>query len=113
MAARSKLFPVVVACGMAGTLVAQESEAPDLGLLEFLGSWEEGDDEWLIYDGLAEDGYEIGVDESVFEAEVAGNVDETDVADEAEDADGARETGESGESNDVDGTDEVAADDAD
>jgi hypothetical protein len=113
MAARSKLFPIVVACGMAGTLVAQESEAPALGLLEFLGSWEEGDDEWLIYDGLDQDAYEIDVVENVFEAEDAGVADDAAVADEAGDADGTEDTGDSGESNDVDGTDEVTAADAD
>ena len=113
MAARSKLLPLVVACGMTGTLVAQESEAPDLGLLEFLGSWEEGDDEWLIFDGLGEDGYEIEVDESVLEAEDAGNADGADIADEARDADVAEDTLESGEGNDVERTDEVAAADAD
>ena len=112
MAVRTKLIPVVVACGMAGTLVAQESEAPDLGLLEFLGSWEEGDDEWIIFDGLAGDGYEVAVDESLFEAEVVEDVDDEDVEDEAEDADEADDTVVSGESNDVDGKDEVAAIDA-
>lgn len=114
MAARAKLIPVAVACGLAGTLAAQESQAPELSLLEFLGSWEEEDDLWLIVDGLLDDGYEIEVDERVLEAEDADGADDADFADEAGDADGAEDTVEAGESDDdVDGTDAVAATDAD
>jgi len=116
MTVRAKLIPVAVACGMAGTLVAQESQAHELSLLEFLGSWEEEDDLWIIVDGLLDDGYEVEVDANVLEDEgtrVADGADDADVAVAANDADGAEVTDESGESNDVDGRDEVAAADAD
>jgi hypothetical protein len=38
---------LAAAAGVAGAAVAQDGE-PDLGFLEYLGSWQEGDDEWLI-----------------------------------------------------------------
>ena len=44
---RSRLMLLAAAAGVAGTAVAQDDE-PDLGFLEYLGSWQEGDDEWLI-----------------------------------------------------------------
>jgi hypothetical protein len=51
MSQRAKLIPVVVACSVAGALSAEE--APDLSFLEYLGSWEEGDDEWLVVAEMA------------------------------------------------------------
>jgi hypothetical protein len=44
---RIRLTLFAALAGFAGTIVAQDDE-PDLGFLEYLGSWEEGDDEWLI-----------------------------------------------------------------
>lgn len=32
----------------AGEVLATEEEAPDIELLEYLGMWEESDEEWLI-----------------------------------------------------------------
>jgi len=29
--------------------MAQEAEAPDLELLEYLGSWEESDEDWILF----------------------------------------------------------------
>jgi hypothetical protein len=113
MAARAKLFPVAVACGMAGALAAQESEAPDLSFLEYLGSWDEGDEEWLMFEGLLDDGYEVEVDESVLQTDDAVAAREREDAAVANDADEAGDPDESGESNDDQGTDEVAAADAD
>jgi hypothetical protein len=115
MSVRAKLIPVAVACGVAGSLAAQESEAPELSLLEFLGSWgEDGDDVWFVVDGLLDEGYEVVVDERVLDAPDAEVVaDDRLVADQANDADEADDTVESGESNEVDGTDEVKAADAD
>lgn len=113
MAVRAKLLPVAVACGMTGTLAAQESEAPDLGFLEFLGIWEEGDDEWFITDGLAEDGYAIETDEIDIVLIAAEEVADAAGADEAGDADGTDDTVESGESNDVEGPDEAETGNAD
>ena len=54
MARRSRLIPVVVACGVAGTVSAQERDAPDLSFLEYLGSWEDGDAEWLVVAEMAD-----------------------------------------------------------
>ena len=52
-------FLIVALTGLAGSAAAQD-QAPDLSFLEYLGSWEEGDEEWLI---LAE--IEADVDEPV------------------------------------------------
>ena len=54
MSRRAKLIPVVVACGVAGAASAQESDAPDLSFLEYLGSWEDGDAEWLVVAEMAD-----------------------------------------------------------
>jgi hypothetical protein len=45
--ARKRLVLVSVAAAFAGTANAQDEE-PDLGFLEYLGSWQEGDEEWLV-----------------------------------------------------------------
>ena len=43
-----------LACGLAlingGTVVAADDEEPDMDFLEYLGMWEETDEEWLIHD---------------------------------------------------------------
>lgn len=36
--------------GAAGTALAGESQEPDMEFLEYLGLWEESDEEWLIMD---------------------------------------------------------------
>lgn len=33
-----------------GTANAQDDEAPALDLLEYLGSWEESDEDWLLFE---------------------------------------------------------------
>lgn len=48
---RVRLGLLLVATGVAVAVRAQEDE-PDLGFLEYLGSWEETDEEWLIVAGL-------------------------------------------------------------
>ena len=43
----------VVLCASVNALAetdAEDEELPDLELLEFLGLWEETDDEWLLFD---------------------------------------------------------------
>ena len=41
-------------CGLAlingGVVVAAEDEKPDMDFLEYLGMWEESDEEWLVLD---------------------------------------------------------------
>ena len=42
---------VAVACGLfisAGVTAAEDEEMPDMDFLEYLGSWEESDEDWLI-----------------------------------------------------------------
>ena len=36
--------------GAAGTALAAESQEPDMEFLEYLGLWEESDEEWLMVD---------------------------------------------------------------
>ena len=47
---------LVLACGLAGPVHAETDEdaMPDLALLEYLGSWEESDEEWLLFSEEAE-----------------------------------------------------------
>jgi hypothetical protein len=45
-------FKVAMLCGLivgAGTAAADDAEPPDLEFLEYLGSWEESDEEWLLF----------------------------------------------------------------
>ena len=42
---------LAVLCGLlicGGAVIAQEEEAPDLTFLEYLGSWEESDEVWVL-----------------------------------------------------------------
>lgn len=34
--------------GISGLVIADDAEAPDLEFLEYLGSWEESDEDWVI-----------------------------------------------------------------
>jgi len=40
------MFCVLLFCG--GMVVAEEAEAPELDFLEYLGMWEESDEEWQL-----------------------------------------------------------------
>ena len=64
--ARNRLVLVSVAAAFAGAANAQDEE-PDLSFLEYLGSWQDGDEEWLV---VAE------LDEALGEAEEASAKDE-------------------------------------
>ncbi len=49
MSASSEL---AVLCGLltcVGAAIAQETAAPDLAFLEYLGSWEESDEDWVLF----------------------------------------------------------------
>lgn len=46
---------IAAAFGACGIAAAQDEDLPDLGFLEYLGSWQDGDDEWLVVAGI-EDG---------------------------------------------------------
>lgn len=48
---RRALSSLVVGCfAICGAAVADEEELPDLEFLEYLGSWEESDEEWLLFE---------------------------------------------------------------
>ena len=40
--------------GFCGLVIADEAEAPDLEFLEYLGSWEESDEDWVLLAADAE-----------------------------------------------------------
>ena len=49
MSASSEL---AVLCGLltcGGAAIAQELDTPDLAFLEYLGSWEESDEDWVLF----------------------------------------------------------------
>ena len=35
--------------GIGGAAVADEAEVPDLAFLEYLGSWDESDEDWILF----------------------------------------------------------------
>ena len=41
---------LVLMCGAASTVLAADAEEPDMEFLEYLGLWEESDEEWMIID---------------------------------------------------------------
>ena len=45
-ARRASLVASLLFCGLA---LAADDEIPDMAFLEYLGSWEESDEEWLIF----------------------------------------------------------------
>ena len=48
---RSAALQIVVAFGLCtygGVVVADDEEMPEIDFLEYLGSWEESDEDWLI-----------------------------------------------------------------
>ncbi|MDX1561849.1 MAG: hypothetical protein R3305_02940 [Gammaproteobacteria bacterium] len=38
----------LAAVGASGPVAAQDDDLPELSFLEYLGSWQDGDDEWLL-----------------------------------------------------------------
>ena len=70
---RSRLVLLAAVAGFVGTAQAQQDE-PDLSFLEYLGSWQEGDEEWLIVAEMAE--------ELKDKDEASGKDEETDETDE-------------------------------
>jgi hypothetical protein len=76
MAAQSRLILFAAVAGLAASAAAQEDGAPDLSFLEYLGSWQESDEEWLLI--AAMEG-ELETDDEAAETEVDGeDADETD-----------------------------------
>jgi hypothetical protein len=49
---RHAALRLAVICGLLGGgagVAAEEEEAPELEFLEYLGSWEESDEDWLLF----------------------------------------------------------------
>jgi len=46
---RGVALRLAVICGLLGGGVAAGEEAPELEFLEYLGSWEESDEDWLLF----------------------------------------------------------------
>jgi hypothetical protein len=53
-AERILLLVCGLACGVAAAAAGEQGEepAPDAEFLEYLGMWEESDEEWMLHDGL-------------------------------------------------------------
>ena len=44
------LFLPGLVLGVCGIVLAADNDLPEAEFLEYLGSWEESDDEWLLFD---------------------------------------------------------------
>ena len=54
MSARGRTL-LVAALLSAGALADPDAELPDAEFLEYLGSWEESDEEWMLFNNPADD----------------------------------------------------------
>lgn len=46
-----KIALLIGLMGFAGATLAEEEEVPDLEFLEYLGSWDESDEDWILFAG--------------------------------------------------------------
>ena len=76
MAAQARLILLAAAAGLAASAAAQEDGVPDLSFLEYLGSWQESDEEWLLI--AAMEGELETDDEAAETKEDGAEADETD-----------------------------------
>lgn len=56
-AKRKTAVPLALACGLLGygtDAIAEDEELPEIEFLEYLGSWEESDEDWLVVDRVGE-----------------------------------------------------------
>ena len=47
-----KVLKIALLCGLfghGGVTIADEQEVPDLEFLEYLGSWDESDEDWVLF----------------------------------------------------------------
>ena len=83
---RLRLVVLAVAAGFTAVAVAQEDDGPDLSFLEYLGSWEDGDEEWVLAAELESEIDELSEslkqDDQARDAEDAGEADEAEKTDE-------------------------------
>jgi len=42
-------------CAYSGVVVANDTEQPDMAFLEYLGSWETSDEDWVLFTADAEE----------------------------------------------------------
>jgi hypothetical protein len=66
LADSAQLLRVVVACsllGISGGVTAGDDELPDVEFLEYLGSWDESDEDWLLVSDVKRVREEIMKDE--------------------------------------------------
>jgi hypothetical protein len=66
LADSAQLLRVVVACsllGICGGVTAGDDELPDAAFLEYLGSWDESDEDWLLVSDVTRVREEIMQDE--------------------------------------------------
>lgn len=76
--ARSRLVLLACLASVAGFAEAQDDE-PDLSFLEYLGSWDESDEEWIVVADMEDDELEDELeDELKDEDEASGKDEETD-----------------------------------
>ena len=54
MSARSNIIPFVLACAVLQTQAIAEEETPDADFLEYLGSWSESDEDWMVISSMDE-----------------------------------------------------------
>ena len=76
---RARAMLLATAASFAVGAGAQDGDGPDLSFLEYLGSWEDGDEEWLLAVELGEEIDKLNDTEKHEEdAEQADEADETD-----------------------------------
>ncbi len=46
------MLQLAVVCGLLGGGMAGAEDAPELEFLEYLGSWEESDEDWLLFKAI-------------------------------------------------------------
>lgn len=66
LADSAQLLRVVVVCsllGLSGGVTAGDDELPDIEFLEYLGSWDESDEDWLLVSDVKRVREEIMKDE--------------------------------------------------
>ena len=66
LADSNRMFAAVLACGLFGLsagVTADDDELPDVAFIEYLGSWEESDEDWLLVSDVTRVRDEIMKDE--------------------------------------------------